>query len=140
MSSRSAASNPIASARPAIVSRTSTTFSGRLERSRRMFGGWAIPVRGSVQTEATPRVIRGQAVCNRKIQDAAPQALERLLGALREGAQLIERAAQESRDLHLRDTDTGGDLGLGEVLHESHPEDHPLTLRDALKHRRDRGV
>jgi hypothetical protein len=42
--------------------------------------------------------------------------------------QTVERLTQQTRDLHLRDADSRGDLALGHVVDEAHLEDSLLAL------------
>src|SRR5579862_9290185 len=42
-------------------------------------------------------------------------------------AQQLERVAQDPRDLHLREPDALGDLGLGQAIDETQPEDRLLA-------------
>src|SRR5690606_10576121 len=53
----------------------------------------------------------------------------------RQLVQLLERLAQQARDLHLRDADAGGDLALGHVVGEAHLEDALLTLGQVSERR-----
>ena len=48
-------------------------------------------------------------------------------GRVREGAKLLERAAQQAGHLHLGDADTLGDLRLGQVLDEAQLQDQALA-------------
>src|SRR5512146_1353983 len=43
-------------------------------------------------------------------------------------ADLLERAADQARDVHLRDPDLLGDLGLRQALEEAQVQDLPLAL------------
>ena len=45
----------------------------------------------------------------------------------------VERAAQQARDVHLRDADELGDLGLGEVALEAKPQDQRSLAGSASK-------
>ena len=51
-------------------------------------------------------------------------------------AQLRERAAQQARDVHLRDADAGGDLRLRQAFLEAHRDDLALALGEARRGRR----
>jgi putative drug exporter of the RND superfamily len=59
---------------------------------------------------------------------------------MRQRAQLVERAAQQTRDLHLRDSHTLRDLRLGEIVDEAHAEYQPLALRYVPEDRSHGGV
>src|ERR1700694_4598450 len=113
MSLRSAASRPTASPTPLSISRTSTRFSGRLLSSRRRFGAAAAPGR-SARMENPPCVIavrpwkKGEnTVCadSAAVLEGEYRArrvsLTRLLARLGQQPQALQRAAQETGDLHL---------------------------------------
>src|SRR5215218_1787689 len=53
----------------------------------------------------------------------------------RELSQPLDRLAQQSRDLHLRDADLGGDLALRHVLDEAQAQDPLLALRQTSDRR-----
>src|SRR5215207_10678180 len=59
-------------------------------------------------------------------------------GVLGYRAQPLERAADQSRYVHLGDADALGDLGLREVLDEAQVEHDPVAGRQRLQRRRDR--
>src|ERR1700693_5288213 len=63
--------------------------------------------------------------------------LRALFGEL---AQPLQRAAQQPRNLHLRDADSVGDLGLREILAEAQVEDLTLAAWQMASGREDRRV
>ena len=62
----------------------------------------------------------------------------RLAGLAGQLAQTLQRAAQQPRDLHLRDADPLGDLRLREILPEAQEQDLALALGQVLGGREDR--
>ena len=63
-----------------------------------------------------------------------------LCGRSGEDTQLLQRLAEQARDLHLGDADAGRDLRLGQFLHEPQAQDQALARRQLRDHRRHRGV
>src|SRR4051812_31508581 len=52
----------------------------------------------------------------------------------------VERPADQPRDVHLRDPDLIGDLGLCEPVLEAHPQDLALSGREPLERRLEGGA
>src|ERR1051325_330513 len=54
-------------------------------------------------------------------------------------AELLERAADETRDVHLRDADLLGDLRLRQAFEEAQVENRPLARLERAEARREPG-
>src|SRR5689334_2654451 len=107
MSERSLPSSPTTSATPVSASLIRSTFSARLERSRRTFGSRDMVVQRSVASPAKNGTPAGPGEDN-----GEGVVLAGLGGILGERAQLLERASQQARDLHLRNAHARCDLRL----------------------------
>src|SRR5207248_334957 len=75
----------------------------------------------------------------RGLGGAAP-ALDLLAVRIDRFADLLERAADETGDVHLRDADLLRDLRLREALEEAQLQDHALALVERLEPRREHGA
>src|SRR6185437_2585756 len=71
---------------------------------------------------------------------SATRAGVRLLVGSDLGADLFERAPDQTRDVHLRNADLLRDLGLGQAVEEPQLEDHPLALVERTEARRQDGA
>src|ERR1700757_1932295 len=132
MSLISPESTPALSARPESTALITTTFSAVLARFSRTFGSSAIPY-AAVANRPTwqldgPRcgVKRYPGLCHDG-DSAAGDILPR------EPAQLLQRASQQARDLHLRKALPSRYLSLGHVPDEAHVQHRALSGRYVLE-------
>ena len=87
--------------------------------------------RGDERRRRAPEVALGLEEGEKALSQLCGRAHSSILGAAAHGdlfAHLLERAADQARDVHLRDAHLRGDLGLGEALPEAEVDDQPLAL------------
>src|SRR5690606_24677835 len=82
----------------------------------------------------TDRPLPGRAESRRTCGAAQSGVAVTLAG---DGRELLERPAQQPRDVHLADAELRGDLVLAHLAEEAQHDDLPLTLLEAFEQRLD---